>query len=101
YPAATIVALLLAAAISAGVVEEVAFRGYLQRMIGSRHGATVAIAISSLVFALAHFRWGAPDPRQWLAFTPAYLACGIGLGALAHFSRSIVPGILAHATIDA
>jgi membrane protease YdiL (CAAX protease family) len=101
YPAATILALLLAAAISAGVVEEVAFRGYLQRMIEPRHGATVAIAVSSLAFAFAHWRWGAPDPRQWLAFTPAYFACGIGLGALAYFSRSIVPGILAHATIDA
>jgi membrane protease YdiL (CAAX protease family) len=48
--------LLVMASIVAGVVEETAFRGYMQKPIEKRHGVTIAIIIAGLLFGLAHFR---------------------------------------------
>src|SRR5580765_8093618 len=45
---------VVVSAASAGICEETGFRGYMQVPVEKRHGAFVAIAISSLLFMLVH-----------------------------------------------
>ncbi len=51
-PSITLYTLLLAAAPIAGIIEEAAFRGYMQGPIERRYGLTVAIFITGTMFAL-------------------------------------------------
>ncbi len=53
-PKLTVLALLLMAAPVAGIVEESAFRGYMQGPIERRFGLPVAILITGTMFAVAH-----------------------------------------------
>lgn len=92
-PAVTGFLTLLMVAISAGIVEEAAFRGYMQRPIEDRHGPVVAITVVALLFALAHV----PAGPVLLIFT----AGALGWGLLARLSGSIIPGIIVHALVDA
>jgi membrane protease YdiL (CAAX protease family) len=83
-------------AVSAGVCEETGFRGYMQRPIELRHGASSAIAVSSLLFVLVHFTKG------WalIGMVPIVLGAGVLLGLLAWASNSLIPGIIGHALMD-
>lgn len=53
-PEVTVLFLLLMAAPVAGIVEEAAFRGYMQGPIERRYGLAVAILITGTMFAVAH-----------------------------------------------
>jgi len=83
-------------AISAGICEEVGFRGYMQRPIEQSHGIAVAILISSLFFMLVHLSKG------WalVGMVPIIFGAGILLGALAWSSQSLIPGIMGHTMMD-
>lgn len=93
FPLTTIIPMLLMSSIVAGVVEEAAFRGYLQVPLEIRYGPAAAIGIVAVVFSLAHF----PSPLAW----PGFLLGAVGWGALAHLSNSILPGIVFHAAVNA
>ncbi len=101
YPFATILLMLLMISAFAGIVEEAAFRGYMQKPIEKRHGPVAAILLVSVLFCVAHYRFEAPDPWPWLIFTPAYFAVGVTLGTLAYLTDSIVIGVFVHGLIDA
>jgi membrane protease YdiL (CAAX protease family) len=83
-------------ALSAGVCEEMGFRGYLQRPLEKRHGAVAAIAISGAVFTLMHLN------KSWalLAMTPIVFGAGLMLGTLARASASLVFATLGHWAMD-
>lgn len=87
---------IVISAISAGVCEETGFRGYMQQPIEQRHGAAVAILISSLFFTMIHLS------KAWalLAMVPIVFLAGILLGLLAWSSRSLIPCIIGHAIMD-
>jgi membrane protease YdiL (CAAX protease family) len=89
------VAIVIAAA-SAGICEETGFRGYMQQPIEARHGAPAAILISSVLFAVVHLSksWAIPG------MIPVAFGAGLLLGAIAWASQSLVPGIIAHTTMD-
>ena len=89
----TVILWFAMSAIVAGVVEETAFRGYLQRPIERRHGPAVAIAITGTVFAFAHFS----HPEVGLVLLPFYLAVAAVYGALAWLTDSTRPGMVPHA----
>jgi hypothetical protein len=93
YPWWTTVPLLLTSSVVAGVVEEAAFRGYMQVPIERRHGPVAAIGVVAVVFALAHF----PSPVAW----PGFVLGAAGWGALAYLSGSILPGVVFHALVNA
>ncbi len=101
YPPWTVLCLLLMMAAVAGIVEEAAFRGYMQAPLERKYGWRPAIVTVAAVFAVAHFRFGAPDPIAWLIFLPVYLGSAVAFGALASFTGSIVPGIVLHTLLDA
>jgi hypothetical protein len=83
-------------ALSAGVCEEMGFRGYLQRPLEIRHGAPLAIGVSALVFALIHL------DKSWalLAMTPIVFGAGLMLGTLASASASLAFAMLGHWIMD-
>jgi membrane protease YdiL (CAAX protease family) len=83
-------------ATSAGVCEEVGFRGYMQRPIEKRHGATIAILISSLFFMALHLT------KAWalLGMVPIVFGAGILLGLLAWSSKSLILCIIGHTIMD-
>lgn len=93
YPTtAFLLAALLVGPLVAGVVEEAAFRGYMQRGL-ERYGARTAILVSALLFALAH---GAHGLGTLLALGPGIFVAGILYGMLAWHSGSILPGMIVH-----
>jgi membrane protease YdiL (CAAX protease family) len=81
--------------LTAGVTEEVLFRGYAigvgTEVLGS---VWVAFTLSLLIFVAAHFRWGA---SHLISVTWA----GLVLSALFVFSGDLLACILAHTLIDA
>ncbi len=83
-------------ATSAGICEETGFRGYMQRPIEGRHGAPVAILISSLFFLAVHFT------KDWatIGMVPIVFGAGVLLGVLAWASGSLVPGMIGHVLMD-
>ena len=83
-------------ALSAGVCEEMGFRGYMQRPIERQHGPVLAIAVSSLMFMLLHLN------KDWsvIGMTPIVLGAGVMFGILARGSRSLVFCMLGHWVMD-
>lgn len=87
---------VVVSAISAGICEEIGFRGYMQQPIEKRHGIPVAILISSLLFTLVHLTKG----WAMAGMVPIVLAAGVLLGLLAWSSGSLLPGIIGHSIMD-
>ena len=87
-PAETVVWILLA--LSAGICEEIVFRGYLQRQFFALTGNdAAAIALQSIVFGAAHAYQGF---RGVITIT----LYGALFGILAILRRSLVPGMIQH-----
>ncbi len=84
-------------AISAGVCEEVGFRGYMQRPIERRHGSFIAILVSSTLFAAAHLNKGFEAEPAMIGVT---FGAGVLLGLIAWASGSLIPCIIGHALMD-
>ncbi len=87
---------VVVSAISSGICEETGFRGYMQRPIEQRHGAPIAILISSLSFTAVHMT------KAWalLGMVPIVSGAGAMLGLLAWSSRSLIQGIIGHVVMD-
>jgi len=87
---------VVVSAMSAGICEEVGFRGYMQWPIEQSHSAPVAIFISSVFFMLLHLS------KAWaiIGMVPIVFGAGVLLGVLAWSSQSLIPGIIAHVIMD-
>lgn len=88
-PRFTVLSLLLAAAPIAGIVEESAFRGYMQGPIERRYGLLVAILITGTMFAVAHLDF------TWILW-PYYVAVAALYGTVTYLTNSILPAIVLH-----
>ena len=81
--------------VAAGLFEEIIFRGYLQRQIGViARNAYAGIVVSAVIFGAGH---GYQGGRMMIAIG----VFGAMFGLLAHFRKSLRPGMMAHATQDA
>jgi membrane protease YdiL (CAAX protease family) len=89
------VAVVVSAA-SSGICEETGFRGFMQRPIEKRHGASVAISVSSLFFLALHLT------KAWalLGLLPIVFGAGVLLGLLAWSAESLIPCIIGHFVMD-
>ena len=76
----------------AGVVEEAAFRGYMQSHL-ERIGPTFAILVTSTAFTLLHATHGL---AYLLAVAPGFFLASVVYGYLALKSGSILPGMALH-----
>jgi membrane protease YdiL (CAAX protease family) len=81
------VVLKLGIALSAGVVEEVFFRGFLQPRVG--------IALSTLLFVLAHLSYDQPFMLVGITLLSLFFA------GLVHWRQNLWPAIAAHFLFDA
>jgi membrane protease YdiL (CAAX protease family) len=96
-PFITAFLLVVMASVVAGVVEEAAYRGYVQGPIERRHGLVVAILVNGVLFGLAHY---SHHPAAVLAMLPFYVAVSAVYGGLAYATNSILPGLVLHAGGD-
>jgi membrane protease YdiL (CAAX protease family) len=88
------IALWVVLSATAGFCEEVIFRGYLQRQfMAVAQNVWGGILLSAIVFGFAH---GYEGPRRMLLIA----VYGAMFGVLAHFRKSLVPGMVAHAWHD-
>ena len=88
-PQSTLVVLFIASAPIAGIIEESAFRGFMQKPLEERHGLTIAILITGTMFALAHLDF------TWILW-PYYVAVAAIYGSVTYLTKSILPAIALH-----
>jgi membrane protease YdiL (CAAX protease family) len=79
--------------VTAGVCEEILFRGFLLWYFTASAGTAVAVILSSLVFGLGHIYMGASQ-------VPKTAGAGMVMACLAIASGSLWPAILIHAAAD-
>jgi membrane protease YdiL (CAAX protease family) len=92
YPVGTVALWVLMSAAVAGVVEETAFRGYMQGPIERRHGPAIAILTTGLLFGFLHFT----HPEVTVVLLPFYLAVAAVYGMLAYLTNSTLPSMVLH-----
>ena len=92
-PAALLV--LLGVAITAPIVEEVSFRGYLFPALTRWRGPWTAAALTAVLFGAAHALVYPP------ALLPLMVAFGFGACLLFWFTGSLLPGVALHALNNA
>ncbi len=89
------VVIWIAMSITAGIVEEFIFRGYLQQQFGAlTRNAWAGLLCSALLFGVAHGYEGLPG----MLLITVY---GALFGALARMRGNLRPGMMAHAWHDA
>lgn len=97
YPTtATRLSVLIMGPMVSGVVEEMAFRGYMQSHL-ERIGPTFAILVTSAVFTLAHATHGL---AYLVTVAPGFFLASVVYGQLALKSGSILPGMVLHVAGD-
>lgn len=96
YPWWTVLSFFLTVAITAGVVEEAAFRGYMLSQVSRRHGWVAGIALVAALFWLVHLSHAYATP----AFVPFFAAYSTLHGVLVFLTRSILPSVVLHAVGD-
>jgi len=97
-PPQTVAALILVISAAAGIVEEAAYRGYMQGMIERRHGPVAAIIIVAIFFCLIHIT-SIPPLTPTRAFF--IITASVNYSILALLTGSILPGLVIHAVGDA
>lgn len=83
--------LVLFVGIGAPVVEELFYRGVVQRSLVSRLGPLLGITIASLIFGAVHFR---------LVELAPLAAVGAGLGFLYWKTGRLLPAVMGHVTFN-
>jgi membrane protease YdiL (CAAX protease family) len=83
---------ILAVAVMSGLIEEAAFRGYMQRILEERYSPAVSIAIVAVMFAVVH--------PQAPVFVVVFAIGASGWGIVAYLGGSIRPLIVIHALVD-
>ena len=80
--------------LTAGFCEELVYRGYLQRQFQALTSSfTVAVLVQAVLFGIAHWYQGV---KMVIVIT----VLGILFGILAHWRKSLRPGMIAHAWGD-
>ena len=87
-----LIVLVLGVAVGAPIVEEIFYRGVVQRALVDRFGPVVGIGVASLLFGAVHF--------SWVNLLPLTVV-GAGFGLLAHKYGRLLPAIIAHMTFNA
>ena len=91
YPRMTVALMILMGSLVAPFMEEAGFRGYFQVILEREFRGSVAVTVSSLVFALAHFAHGILWPKLLV-----YFLVGVAFGATAYLTNSTLPAIVPH-----
>jgi membrane protease YdiL (CAAX protease family) len=95
YPLLTVVLVTIMSSLVSPIVEEIAFRGYLQGTLERTSPAITAVFVSSLLFMLAHVNHG----WYWTKLTVYFLA-GVFFGVIAWLTDSILGSLPVHIVGD-
>lgn len=88
------IVLWVALSVTAGICEEAIFRGYLQRQfLALTQNAPAAIALGAVAFGAGHAYQGARSAVLISLY-------GAMFGSLAHWRKTVRPGMIAHAWQD-
>ena len=88
------ICLWVAVSLSAGICEEIVYRGYLQKQfLALTHSSILAVLAQAVIFGLGHAYQGA---KQVVVIT----VLGLLFGLLASWRKSLRPGIISHAWAD-
>ncbi len=90
YPTVTVLGLAFALAASSAIVEEVAFRGYLQKSLEAAYGIVPALLLTGVAF------WCAHADKVALSHLPFHLLVSVLLGSATYLTRSLLPAIAGH-----
>ena len=92
----TLIPALVMTSFVAGLVEEAAYRGYMQVPLEKRYGPVAGIFVVTIIFTFMHFY------HDWasMAIFPSYVVFGLFMGALSYAAQSIWPAVIAHTAID-
>ncbi len=85
----TMVLIIILGSFGAGIIEELMFRGLIQRSFLSKYDPNVAILLTSAMFGVIHFN---------IVQGISTFFIGIFLGIITYKSKSIYPAITAHIT---
>ena len=96
YPIWTIIPLIIMTSLVAGIIEEISFRGYIQKPMELKYGPRKAILFVALFFTLLHL----PNATITPQIIPIFFIGSIGWSVLAYLTNSIIPGIVIHCAID-
>jgi membrane protease YdiL (CAAX protease family) len=91
YPKMTVALMILMGSLVAPFMEEAGFRGYFQVALEREFRGWVAVTVSSLLFAFAHFGHGILWPKLLV-----YFLVGVAFGTTAYLTNSTLPAILPH-----
>jgi len=81
------------------VLEELLFRGYYQRRLAESWGDGPAILGTSCLFVFAHRQYLIPNLYN-VTMVGSLFCLALGLGIVFAYTRSLLPGIIAHAIIN-
>ncbi|NAY92191.1 CPBP family intramembrane metalloprotease [Muricauda sp. JGD-17] len=96
YPPWTIISLITMTSVTAGVIEEISFRGYMQKPMELKYGPKIAITVVALFFTILHL----PNATITPGLIPIFFLGSIGWGVLAYLTNSIIPGVVVHGAVD-
>jgi membrane protease YdiL (CAAX protease family) len=88
-------ALVVIAALTAGITEEAGFRGYMQVPLEKRYGPAAGIAIVSIMFMVLHLNQAWAPPVLILL-----ILIGAMWGIMAYTSGSLLPAMISHSVAD-
>jgi membrane protease YdiL (CAAX protease family) len=88
---------VISIAVIAPVVEEIVFRGFIYGGLRPRLGVTLSVLLSAAVFALAH---SLSVGGSILLLGPSLFLAGVALALVYERSRSLVPGMVMHASFN-
>lgn len=95
YPVWTSWSLILMASLVAGICEEIGYRGYMQTPLEQKYGPVAGISITALVFVAVHLY------QAWMSDALVQMiVISFMIGYLAYSTNSLLPGIIAHVSID-
>lgn len=86
------VLLVIVVVVGAPVVEELVYRGLIQRSLSSAAGATAGLLLTSVLFSLVHF-----SPIEY----PGLFAAGVVFGGGVLLTGRLGPAIVTHAAFNA
>jgi hypothetical protein len=75
------------------------FRGYCQRRLAEDWGDGPAIVGAACLFTFQHAQYHIPNLYN-AGMIAGLLLCALGFGVVFAWTRSLIPGIIAHAIID-
>lgn len=80
-------------------IEEMIFRGWLQRGLTARHGVAVAVVVQSLLFGVQHMAF-AYTPSGMVVYAFGFVGWGAAAGVIAHMQGQLAQITMAHWVVN-